>query len=134
MCLFCEIAQHRIPADIVYEDDHVMAFLDINPVSKGHTLLIPKKHYDDFTQCSSALVSRMHGISRRLIKMYDKTLQPDGYNFLSNAKTIAGQSVYHVHFHLIPRYIDGDGLNLHFEGNPHLRLSQPEIQELKKPR
>lgn len=134
MCLFCEIAAHRIPADIVYEDEKIIAFLDINPVSKGHTLLIPKKHYDDFTQCSSALVSRMHGVSRRLIKKYDQTLHPDGYNFLSNAKAIAGQSVFHVHFHLIPRYTQGDGLRLHFEGNPELRLTQTQIQALKKPR
>ena len=134
MCLFCEIAQHRIPADIVYEDKDVMAFLDINPVSKGHTLLIPKKHYDDFSHCSSALVARMHGVAKRLINVYDQELHPDGYNFLSNAKETAGQSVFHVHFHLIPRYQSGDGLHLVFNGNARLRLSSNQMNALKKPR
>lgn len=131
MCIFCDIAQHKIPADIVYEDEHVLAFLDINPVSKGHTVLIPKKHTDDFTQCSSALVARMHGVSRRLVKRYDAILKPDGYNFLSNAKPAASQSVFHVHFHLIPRYAQGDGLKLHFSGSEDDRLTPELIQKLK---
>lgn len=129
MCLFCKIASHEISADIVYEDAHVLAFLDINPTSKGHTLIIPKKHYDDFTLVSSQLVARIHGVSKILVKRYDKLLKPQGYNFLSNAKSIAGQSVYHVHFHLIPRYSKGDGLELHFDPQPDYKLSS-ELKEL----
>jgi histidine triad (HIT) family protein len=123
MCLFCKIANHEIPADIVYEDEHVLAFLDINPSSQGHTLIIPKKHYDDFTQVSSQLVARIHGVSKILVKRYDRVLNPQGYNLLSNAKSIAGQSVFHVHFHLIPRYESGDGLELHFHPNAQSKLS-----------
>lgn len=132
MCLFCDIASHKIPAQIVYEDAYVLAFLDIHPVSKGHTLLIPKKHYDDFTQCSSALVARMHGVSKRLIKRYDQILSPDGYNLLSNAKIAASQSVFHVHFHLIPRYVDSNGLILKFNGSKSDQLTNTQIQQLKK--
>ena len=123
MCLFCKIANHEIPADIVYEDEHVLAFLDINPTSQGHTLIIPKKHYDDFTQASSQLVARIHGVSKLLVKRYDQVLNPQGYNLLSNAKSIAGQSVFHVHFHLIPRYESGDGLELHFHSSEQNKLS-----------
>ena len=123
MCLFCKIANHEIPADIVYEDEHVLAFLDINPTNQGHTLIIPKKHYEDFTHVSSQLVARIHGVSKLLVKRYDQVLNPHGYNFLSNAKSIAGQSVFHVHFHLIPRYENGDGLELHFHSNEQNKLS-----------
>lgn len=131
MCLFCEIANHNIPSDIVYEDEHVLAFLDINPVSKGHTLIIPKKHYDDFSSCSIELVARIHGVSKLLIKKYEMVLKPDGYNFLSNAKEAAGQSVFHIHFHLIPRYLNNDGLDLHFKSNEAYKLTEKERQQLK---
>ena len=131
MCLFCKIAQHQIPASIVYEDDHVMAFLDISPVTKGHTILIPKKHYDDFTKCSSALVARMHGVSKILIKHYGSHLHPNGYNFLSNAHEAAGQSVAHVHFHLIPRYDENDGLIMAFRGKEKDKLTETQKAELK---
>ena len=131
MCLFCKIANHEIPSDVVYEDEHVLAFLDINPTSFGHTLIIPKKHYDDFTQCSSELVARVHGISKLLVKRYDEVLKADGYNFLSNAKEIAGQSVFHVHFHLIPRYLSGDGFDCHFNPNDKYKLSTEQKESLK---
>lgn len=131
MCLFCNIAQHQIPASIVYEDDHVMAFLDISPVTKGHTILIPKKHYDDFTQCPSYLVARIHGISRILSKHYASVLHPNGYNFLSNAHEAAGQSIAHVHFHLIPRYDESDGLLLAFKGKEKDKLTEIQKVELK---
>jgi histidine triad (HIT) family protein len=131
MCLFCKIANHEIPASIVYEDAYVMAFLDISPVTCGHTLIIPKKHYDDFTKCSSALVARMHGVSRLLIKHYGPLLHPNGYNFLSNAHEAAGQSVAHVHFHLIPRYDENDGLILQFNGQDKHKLTDKQKQDLK---
>ena len=133
MCIFCKIANHEIPSTAVYEDEYVLAFLDINPTSLGHTLIIPKKHYDDFTQCSSELVARIHGISKQLIKKYDVVLKPDGYNLLSNAKEAAGQSVAHVHFHLIPRYISGDGLDLHFNSQESYKLSTEQLNQIKSP-
>lgn len=131
MCLFCKIANHEIPSSIVYEDPHIIAFLDINPVTKGHTLILPKKHYEDFTTCPSYLVARIHGIARLLSKHYDNTLSPNGYNLLSNAREAAGQSVAHVHFHLIPRYDQTDGLLLAFQGSESDKLSDHEKAALK---
>lgn len=131
MCLFCKIANHEIPSATVYEDEHVLAFLDINPTSLGHTLIIPKKHYDDFTQVSSELTARCHGIAKLLVKKYDEELKPDGYNFLSNAKEIAGQSVFHVHFHLIPRYQSGDGLDCHFNPSDDYKLSDKQKEAIR---
>lgn len=124
MCVFCKIAAGEIPCTKVYEDEHVLAFLDISPVTRGHTLIIPKKHVDDFTQCPSYLVARMHGIARKLAKHYDGILKPNGYHFLSNAKPAAGQSVFHVHFHLIPRYDATDGLDFAFRGTEQHKLNK----------
>jgi histidine triad (HIT) family protein len=131
MCLFCKIANHEIPASIVYEDEFVIAFLDIAPVTSGHTLIMPKKHYDDFTLCSSTLVARIHGISKILIKQYGPVLHPNGYNLLSNAHEAAGQSIAHVHFHLIPRYDEQDGLTLSFNGQDKHKLSDKQKDQLK---
>jgi histidine triad (HIT) family protein len=131
MCLFCKIANHEIPSTIVYEDDFVLAILDINPVTKGHTLILPKKHYDDFTDCPSYLVARIHGISRRLSKRYDLILKPNGYNLLTNAHEAAGQSVNHVHFHLIPRYDLTDGLVLTFNGKDKDKLTDQQKLALR---
>lgn len=131
MCIFCKIAHHEIPSSIVYEDEHVLAILDISPVTKGHTLILPKKHYDDFTACPSYLVARIHGIARLLSKHYDTVLKPNGYNFLSNAHEAAGQSVAHVHFHLIPRYDHTDGLVLTFNGKDKDKLDDDQKSELR---
>ncbi|MEI7667665.1 MAG: HIT domain-containing protein [Erysipelotrichaceae bacterium] len=114
MCLFCKIANHDIDSYIVYEDTYYIAFLDINPVSLGHTLIMPKTHYDDFTECPSQVVKEMHEIALKLIEHYGDCIKPLGYNFLSNAKAVSGQSINHLHFHLIPRYGDSDGYDLHF--------------------
>lgn len=131
MCIFCKIANHEIPSTIVYEDDFVLAILDINPVTKGHTLILTKKHYDDFTDCPSYLVARIHGIARLLTKRYDLILNPNGYNLLSNAKVAAGQSVNHVHFHLIPRYDLTDGLILTFNGKDKDKLTDQQKLALR---
>jgi histidine triad (HIT) family protein len=122
MCVFCKIAAGEISCTKVYEDEHVLAFLDISPVTQGHTLIIPKRHVDDFTHCPSDLVARMHGIARKLTQHYDSILKPNGYHFLSNAKPAAGQSVFHVHFHLIPRYDGTDGLDFAFRGTDAHKL------------
>lgn len=131
MCIFCRIASHDIPSSIVYEDDHYLAFLDIAPVTKGHTLIIPKAHYDDFTVTPGSVIKDISEIARKLTKHYDAVLRPNGYNFLSNAKEAAGQSVAHVHFHLIPRYDEMDGLVLTFKGRDKDKLSEAVKIDLK---
>lgn len=133
MCIFCKIAQHEFSSQIVYEDNDVLAFLDINPITKGHTLIIPKKHYDDFATCPSKLFARMHAIAARLSKHYDTVLHPKGYNILSNMREAAGQSVFHVHLHLIPRYNDTDGLKLAFKPDGIHTLSASQIKQLELP-
>jgi histidine triad (HIT) family protein len=134
MCIFCKIAQHEFSSQTVYEDEHVLAFLDIHPITQGHTLIIPKKHYDNFAQCPSKIFARMHAIASRLSKHYDSILHPSGYNILSNMHAAAGQSVYHVHLHLIPRYDEQDGLQLRFVSDDRHKLDEERIKQLALPK
>ena len=103
-CVFCAIAEGEIPAFKVYEDDLVLAYLDINPFSRGHTLVIPKEHSSGLLDASdetlATLVARVKKIAAHL-----KTALPcDGFNILQNNGEAAGQTVMHLHFHIVPRY------------------------------
>ena len=103
MCIFCKIAKGEIPAKILYEDEKTLAFLDISPRSKGHTLVKPKEHYETFEELPEEVaIGLIKTIKRVIMKL--KSLNPDGYNILNNNRPVAGQEVPHVHFHIIPRY------------------------------
>jgi histidine triad (HIT) family protein len=103
-CIFCQIIRGSIPCAKVYEDDQVLAFLDINPVVPGHTLLIPKEHYQYMTDVPDELLSIMFNNAKRLMAQIKDSLNAD-YVVLS----VVGLDVQHFHIHLIPRYLD-DGL------------------------
>ena len=103
MCIFCKIVKKEIPAKIVYEDEKTMAFLDINPRSKGHTLVIPKDHYETFEELPEDVALAITKAIKKVLEIL-KPLNFDGYNILSNNKPAAGQEVPHLHFHIIPRY------------------------------
>ena len=103
-CVFCAIAAGEIPSFKIYEDELVLAYLDINPFSRGHTLVIPKEHssglLDTSAETLSALVSRVKKVAGHL----KKALPCDGFNILQNNGEAAGQTVMHIHFHIVPRY------------------------------
>ena len=103
MCIFCKIVKGEIPAKILYEDEKTLAFLDISPRSKGHTLIIPKEHYETFEELPEEVAIDLIKTIKKVIKRL-KSLNPDGYNILNNNRPVAGQEVPHVHFHIIPRY------------------------------
>ena len=130
MCVFCKIANHEIPSKAVYEDDIILAFLDINPVTKGHTLIIPKHHYDNFSTCDNETIQHIHEVSKHLINRYQNVLHPNGYNLLSNMNSAAGQSVFHAHFHLIPRYDENDGLVLLFNHDESILYTREELTQM----
>lgn len=102
-CIFCEIVEGNSPAEIIYENNDVLAFLDINPMNYGHTLVIPKKHYPDFTEIPRAEISSVISVVQLVSKAIYGSLGADGYNIVSNNGEAAGQSVFHFHFHIIPR-------------------------------
>lgn len=104
MCIFCKIVKNEIPADKIYEDDKIVAFLDINPVSPGHTLVIPKEHHQMMTDTPDDLLSYIFVQSKKLMQVLKTALEAD---FV--VVSVVGIDVPHFHIHLIPRYHD-DGL------------------------
>ncbi|MBW3110600.1 MULTISPECIES: HIT family protein [Bacillaceae] len=108
-CIFCKIIDGEIPAMKVYEDDHVLAFLDISQVTKGHTLLIPKVHKENVYELTPDIASHLFSVAPKIANSIKAEFNPVGMNLLSNAGEEAGQSVFHFHMHFIPRYGNGDG-------------------------
>lgn len=107
-CVFCKIVAGQIPSTRVYEDDAILAFLDIGPIIKGHTLVIPKAHHETLTDVPPALLARVIEGVRRVAVAQRAGLKADGVNVHQSNGAVAGQVVPHVHFHVIPRFA-GDG-------------------------
>jgi len=103
-CIFCDIVQKTEQAEILFEDEKIISFLDINPFNVGHSLVIPKTHYENFLDVPNDLFGEIFSVVQQLTKGVVQGLQADGYNILSNNGTAAGQSVFHCHFHIIPRF------------------------------
>ncbi|MBK7629796.1 MAG: HIT family protein [Ignavibacteriales bacterium] len=103
-CIFCDIASKISEADIVFEDNKVIAFLDINPVNYGHTLVIPKKHFDNFLTIPVDELAELTKLTQYIAGSVKRALKSDGFNIISNNGLSAGQSVFHFHYHIIPRY------------------------------
>ena len=128
MCIFCKIANKEIPSNIVYEDDYVISFLDLSQATKGHTLVVPKNHVTNVLDSDiDTLHHVMDGIKNTTEVLKDK-LNITSLNVLNNSGEGAGQTVMHMHFHLLPRYEDDD---LTIEFKPHL-LTDDIINTLKK--
>lgn len=105
-CIFCKIANGEIPAATIYEDEKFRVILDLGPASKGHALILPKEHYADIYEIPEVLAGEAYQLAARLAKKMTEVLQCDGFNIVQNNKESAGQTVFHFHMHLIPRYKD----------------------------
>ncbi|HEX9503547.1 MAG TPA: HIT family protein [Patescibacteria group bacterium] len=103
-CIFCKIIAGDIPADIIYEDNKVLAFMDIRPVSRGHALVVPKVHGADIVDTDDAAISDAILQAKRIAVAIQHALQADGFTISTNRGEAAGQTVFHLHFHIIPRY------------------------------
>ena len=108
-CIFCKIAKGLVPSKKIYEDKTVFAFLDIGPVSDGHTLVIPKEHFEKLHECSGEVLSELSRCVARIADAVVSATGAEAYNVLCNNGRAAGQLVEHVHFHIIPRN-SGDGV------------------------
>jgi histidine triad (HIT) family protein len=121
-CIFCQIAQKKILSQIVYEDENFIAFLDIHPANKGHTLVIPKNHVTDLNELKEDVAKELFSIVQRVAHGVQKATNADAFNIIQNNGPAAGQIVPHVHIHVIPRF-EKDGLSLgvfrqgKYEGN-----------------
>jgi histidine triad (HIT) family protein len=123
-CIFCKIVRGEIPSYKVYEDESVLAFLDITQVTPGHTLVIPKQHVTDIFELTSELAAKIFAQVPKVSQQLKRTLHPIGLNIVNNNQAPL-QSVFHYHIHLIPRYPD-DGFVLSFPGSPK---SSVELQQ-----
>ena len=112
-CIFCKIAKKEIPAEIIYEDDFVVAFPTIEPVSKGHTLIVPKTHFENVLDIEKSLLENLMGSTKDLASKIVKENNATGVNLLHAAGKDAQQSVFHFHLHIVPRY-PSDNLDLWF--------------------
>lgn len=111
-CIFCKIINGDVPSAKIYEDEHVYAFMDIMPVTKGHALIIPKNHKENVYDLTSDEASQLFSVVPKIATVLKETFQPAGMNLLQNNGAPAGQSVFHFHMHFIPRYDQTDGLEL----------------------
>ena len=108
-CVFCKMVAGEIPITKIYEDDTVLAFLDIGPVSNGHTLVIPKQHFEKLHECPAELLGQVFTRIGDIARAVATAMKSDGYNLLCNNGRAAGQLIDHLHFHIVPRNT-GDGL------------------------
>ena len=99
-CIFCKIIKKEIPAKIIYENDYVMAYLDINPISTGHTLVIPKKHFQDLDDIDLDTLSHIFEVAKKIKKLLEERLNAKGIKLVQNNGTL--QDVKHYHLHIIP--------------------------------
>ena len=126
-CVFCQIVKKQIPALIIAKNSKAIALLDINPVSDGHTIIIPKKHYCDWQNTPPKVLFAIVKLSHKVIKILNKSLpiKPLGYNYVSNQGKIAGQQVFHFHLHIMPKYKENEGFKLN-----HGRIKTRKINEI----
>jgi histidine triad (HIT) family protein len=124
--IFSRIVNGEIPAHKVYEDDQTLAFLDINPGARGHTLVIPKAEYPGLLDMPDELLAAVSQTTRRVARAITDALQPDGFNIVQNNGAAAGQVVFHFHVHIIPRW-EGDRAVGYWRPG---QASQDELQEV----
>ncbi len=124
MCIFCRIINHEIPSSVVYEDDDVLAILDISQVTYGHTLVMPKKHVRNVLEADEETVLKCMAAARKLAARIVTSTGASGVNILTNCGESAGQSVDHLHFHIIPRYDENDCISITFNESPKQDLDE----------
>ena len=125
-CIFCRMVAGQIPVTKIYEDEVILAFLDIGPLSDGHTLVIPRQHFENLHDCPDELLGRLCSRLRKIARAVTVGMDSEGYNLLCNNGRAAGQLVGHLHFHIIPRNI-GDGV---FDRWPAYKYEQGKIETI----
>lgn len=126
-CIFCKIVAGQVPCTKLYEDEDVLAFLDINPVTYGHTLVISKEHYSTFLSTPKAIMNKVMNVAQRIGQVQIEQLGAKGVNILINSYEAAGQVIPHFHVHVIPRYTAKDGFRLEFKELKDVNL--PKVAE-----
>lgn len=125
-CIFCKLVNKDIPAAMLYEDEDFCVILDANPASKGHALILPKEHYANLYELDDSIAGKAMILAKKMITKLTDVLGCDGYNIVQNNGKCAGQTVFHYHLHLIPRY-EGDSVGLGWKLNELTEEDKEEI-------
>ncbi|MFG1481903.1 HIT family protein [Halobacteriovorax sp. HFRX-2_2] len=131
-CIFCKILKGEADASFVYKSDKVTTFMDLNPINKGHVLVIPNEHHERFSYVNSDMVAEMFKVAQNILKAIEKSDIPcEGANLFLSDGEIAGQEVPHSHLHIAPRYT-GDGHRMGFSGTDPDESSRDKLNETAK--
>lgn len=128
-CIFCKIANGEIPSATLYEDDDFRVILDVNPAAKGHALILPKKHAANLFEMPDEMAGKAFVLAKKIAATLQEGLQADGMNVLQNNGEAAGQTVFHFHMHMIPRY-EGDSVNVGWQPGELTDKDRAEILDL----
>lgn len=131
-CIFCKIIKGEIPSTKIYEDDDVLAILDISQVTRGHTLVISKKHYDNFLATPKDIMHKVMDVAQRIGQADIAVLGAKGVNILTNVGPEAGQTIMHYHVHVIPRYVRDQGFQISMQENNIDKSTLPALADLIK--
>lgn len=127
-CIFCKIIAGEIPSHTLYEDEQFKVILDVGPATKGHALILPKEHYANLYELPEEVAMNVMKLAKKMVQLMTDKLGCDGFNLVQNNGEVAGQTVFHFHMHLIPRYKnDGEILKYNVQS-----FSQDELAEIKK--
>ena len=124
-CIFCKLANGVIPTNSIYEDDNFNVILDMSPATKGHALILPKEHYKNLYEIPEDTAADVMKLAKKMAVEMTEKLNADGFNLVQNNNEVAGQTVFHFHMHLIPRYKD-DGQRIKIAWVP----GEPTAEEL----
>lgn len=113
-CIFCKLANGVFPTNSIYEDEDFNVILDMGPATKGHALILPKEHYKNLYELPEETAGKVFKLAKKLAVQMTEKLGADGFNIVQNNNEVAGQTVFHFHMHLIPRY-EGDGQHILWE-------------------
>ena len=126
-CIFCKLANGDFPTKTIYEDNEFRVILDLSPATRGHALIIPKDHYANLYEIPDVIAGQSMKLAKKMATIMTKILGCDGFNVVQNNGEVAGQTVFHFHLHLIPRYKD-DGQTINWIPG---EVSEEELEEIK---
>ena len=127
-CIFCKIINGEIPSHVLYEDEQFKVILDVNPATKGHALILPKEHYANLYELPEETAADAMKLAQRMMRKMTEKLDCDGFNIVQNNGEAAGQTVFHFHMHLIPRYKNDGEILTYIAGDP----GPEELERIKK--
>ncbi|MBQ9328305.1 MAG: HIT family protein [Solobacterium sp.] len=130
MCIFCDIIDHKIPSSVVYEDEQTLAILDLSQVTRGHTIVMPKQHTDNILTADEETAVAVLLAAKKVAALLVEKTGAAGVNLLNNCGEAAGQTVNHLHIHVIPRFDETDGIGITFTANEQADL--PSVLESLK--